>query len=68
MLERLETKVVSPGTGNELSDTHDILNHVVELKDMLQRERTDYHVRKLVLSGAHAHVSYILGYLVHRTL
>ncbi|KAE9607293.1 putative 1-phosphatidylinositol-3-phosphate 5-kinase [Lupinus albus] len=43
VLERLETKISSPGTGNELSDTFDIFNHVLELKDMLQRERTDYH-------------------------
>ncbi|OIW10205.1 hypothetical protein TanjilG_27956 [Lupinus angustifolius] len=43
VLERLETKIASPSTGNELSDTFDILNHVLELKDMLQRERTDYH-------------------------
>ncbi|CAL0313575.1 unnamed protein product [Lupinus luteus] len=43
VLERLETKITSPGTGNELSDTIDIFNHILELKDMLQRERADYH-------------------------
>ncbi|CAL0312145.1 unnamed protein product [Lupinus luteus] len=43
VLERLETKIASSGIGNELSDTFDIFNHILELKDMLQRERTDYH-------------------------
>ncbi|KAK7362580.1 hypothetical protein VNO77_04697 [Canavalia gladiata] len=43
VLEQLETKIVSPGVGNELSDVSDIRNHIVDLKDMLQGERTDYH-------------------------
>ncbi|KAK7252010.1 hypothetical protein RIF29_35680 [Crotalaria pallida] len=43
VLERLEAKVVPPGTGNEVSDTRDIFNHILDLKDTLQRERTDYH-------------------------
>ncbi|KAE9597285.1 hypothetical protein Lal_00007802 [Lupinus albus] len=43
VLERFETKITSPGTGNELSDTINIFNHIVELKDMLQIERADYH-------------------------
>ncbi|TKY59045.1 putative 1-phosphatidylinositol-3-phosphate 5-kinase FAB1C [Spatholobus suberectus] len=43
VLERLETKIVSPGIENESSDTCDIQNHILDLKDMLRRERTDYH-------------------------
>lgn len=48
MLEWLEMKIVSPGIGNESADTCDIQNYILDLKDMLQRERTDYHVSKLV--------------------
>ncbi|KAK7317860.1 hypothetical protein RJT34_02436 [Clitoria ternatea] len=44
VLEHLETRIASPGTGNELSDACDIHNHILDLKDMLQRERTDYHL------------------------
>ncbi|XP_020239345.1 putative 1-phosphatidylinositol-3-phosphate 5-kinase FAB1C [Cajanus cajan] len=43
VLERLETKIMSPGTENESSDACDIQNHILDLKDMLRRERTDYH-------------------------
>lgn len=49
MLGRLETKIVSPSPGSESSDTCDIQNHILDLKDMLRRERTDYHVSKLIL-------------------
>lgn len=49
MLEHLETKISSPGIGNELSETCDIHNHILDLKDMLRRERMDYHVSRLVL-------------------
>lgn len=47
-LKCLETKIVSPGMGNELSDICDMHNHILELKDMLQREKKDYHVSKLI--------------------
>ncbi|KAG4908874.1 hypothetical protein AAZX31_20G012800 [Glycine max] len=50
VLERLETKIVSPGIGNESADTCDIQNYILDLKDMLQRERTDYHC--LLQSGS----------------
>ncbi|XP_061358539.1 putative 1-phosphatidylinositol-3-phosphate 5-kinase FAB1C [Gastrolobium bilobum] len=43
VLERFEKKIVSPGIGNELSDTSDIYIHITDLKDMLRRGRTDYH-------------------------
>lgn len=43
VLELLETKISSAGIGNELLDTGDIHNHVLDLKDMLQREKMDYH-------------------------
>ncbi|RDX99382.1 putative 1-phosphatidylinositol-3-phosphate 5-kinase FAB1C, partial [Mucuna pruriens] len=43
VLERLETKAVSPGIGNESLDTSDIQNHILDLKDVLRREITDYH-------------------------
>lgn len=42
VLNQLETKIVSPGIGNESSDTCDIQNHILDLKDMLRRERKDY--------------------------
>ena len=48
MLGRLETKIVSPSIGNESSDTCDIQNHILDLKELLRRERTDYHVSKLI--------------------
>lgn len=48
VLDQLETKIVSPGIGNESSDICDIQNHILDLKDMLQRERTDYQVSKLI--------------------
>lgn len=48
MLERLETMIASPGIENELSDICDIRNHILDLKDMLQKERTDYRVSRLI--------------------
>ncbi|QCD82988.1 1-phosphatidylinositol-3-phosphate 5-kinase [Vigna unguiculata] len=49
VLGRLETKIVSASIGNESSDTCDIQNHILDLKDMLRRERSDYH--SLLRSG-----------------
>ncbi|CAJ2650228.1 unnamed protein product [Trifolium pratense] len=43
VLEQLETKVLFPGIGNELSDAYGIHNHVLNLKEMLLREKMDYH-------------------------
>lgn len=43
VLEQLETNVLSPGIGNELADAYDIHNHILDLKDMLLREKMDYH-------------------------
>ncbi|XP_057753345.1 putative 1-phosphatidylinositol-3-phosphate 5-kinase FAB1C [Arachis stenosperma] len=42
-LDRLERSVTSHGMGNELSDTCEIHHNILELKDMLQRDRKDYH-------------------------
>ncbi|KAL2344760.1 hypothetical protein Fmac_006045 [Flemingia macrophylla] len=42
VLEQLETKILSPSIGIESSDICDIQNHILDLKDMLRRERTDY--------------------------
>lgn len=49
VLEQLETNVLSPGIGNELADAYDIHNHILDLKDMLLKEKMDYHVSKLIL-------------------
>ena len=49
VLEQLETNVLSPAIGNELADAYDIHNHILDLKDMLLREKMDYHVSKLIL-------------------
>ncbi|XP_058730684.1 putative 1-phosphatidylinositol-3-phosphate 5-kinase FAB1C [Vicia villosa] len=43
VLEQLETKVSSPGVGNELSNAQDIHNHILDLKNTLLREKMDYH-------------------------
>lgn len=43
VLEQLETNVLSPGIGNELADAYDIHNHILDLKDMLLKEKMDYH-------------------------
>lgn len=48
MVEQLETKVLSPGVGNELSDAYDIHNHILDLKNTLLREKMDYHVSRLI--------------------
>lgn len=63
MLEHLETKISSAGIGNELLDTCDIHNHVLDLKDMLQREKMDYHVSRTILYLVSI-IILILGYLV----
>lgn len=53
VLERLEKKSVS-GVGYELLDTCDVHNHIAELKDIIRKERSEYHVSKLkTVSGVH---------------
>ncbi|MED6122238.1 hypothetical protein PIB30_117314 [Stylosanthes scabra] len=42
-LDRLETSITSHDMGNEVSDACEIHQHILELKDMLQRDRKDYH-------------------------
>jgi hypothetical protein len=59
VLEQLETKVLSPGIGNELLDAYDIHNHILDLKDMLLREKLDYHVSRLILYLGSMYYSYI---------
>lgn len=49
MLERFETKILSPGIGKEVSDANDIHSHILDLKGMLLREKKDYHVSRLIL-------------------
>lgn len=49
MIEQLETKVSSPGVGNQLSNAQDIHNHILDLKNTLLREKMDYHVSRLIL-------------------
>ncbi|XP_073226446.1 putative 1-phosphatidylinositol-3-phosphate 5-kinase FAB1C [Cicer arietinum] len=43
VLERFETKILSPGIGKEVSDANDIHSHILDLKGMLLREKKDYH-------------------------
>ena len=42
VLDSLEEKYKS--FGNECSDTNDLQGHIVELKDLLKKERNDYNV------------------------
>jgi len=59
VLGRLETKIVSASIGNESSDTCDIQNHILDLKDMLRRERSDYHVSKLIFIFCLSNASFL---------
>ncbi|KAI4313804.1 hypothetical protein L6164_026754 [Bauhinia variegata] len=43
VLERMEKKTVSPGSGIDVSDTWDLRSHIKELRNMLSTERSDYH-------------------------
>lgn len=42
VLDSLEEKCKS--FGNECSDTNDLQGHMMELKDLLKKERNDYNV------------------------
>ena len=42
VLDSLEEKYKS--FGNECSDTNDLQGHMMELKDLLKKERNDYNV------------------------
>ncbi|KAJ7954212.1 1-phosphatidylinositol-3-phosphate 5-kinase [Quillaja saponaria] len=49
VLKCLEQKIISPDIGYELSDTCDLQNHIMELKELLRKERSDYN--SLLLSA-----------------
>lgn len=42
VLDRMEDK--SQSFGHELSDTRELLNHILELKDLVKKERNDHIV------------------------
>jgi 1-phosphatidylinositol-3-phosphate 5-kinase len=55
VLDSLEEKCKS--FGHEWSDTNELQDHIMELKDLLKKERNDYNVRTHFMCYFHYRVS-----------
>ena len=55
VLDSLEEKCKS--FGHEWSDTNELQDHIMELKDLLKKERNDYNVRIHFMCYFHCRVS-----------
>lgn len=55
VVDSLEEKCKS--FGHEWSDTNELQDHIMELKDLLKKERNDYNVRTRFMCYSHCRVS-----------
>lgn len=55
VVDSLEEKCKS--FGHEWSDTNELQDHIMELKDLLKKERNDYNVRTHFMCYSHCRVS-----------